>query len=154
MCADSEDEHASAWLEQCCGARPQASAGAGKAGVKGCLSVGAAVAVLVAIGIYSAFPHPTHNEATLKALRAESLVLLASKRTYTGPDLPKSQWPLAIAKLRPTFIIVYPDSVEIVTKPFFDGGWGYHVARDDRASPKPAGRYSKLDQGVYWFHPY
>ena len=122
--------------------------------MKGCLSVGAAIAILLAVGIYCAFPHPTYNEATLKAVRAESLVLMASKRTYARPDLPESQWPPAIASLHPTFIIVYPDDVDIVTKPFFDGGWGYRVSRNEHDWPEPAGRYSKLDQGVYWFHPY
>ena len=122
--------------------------------MKGCLSVGAAIAVLVTIGIYCAFPHPTYDQAILKAVRAETLVLLASKPSYTGPDLPKRQWPPAIAGLHPTFVIVYPDSIEIVTKPFFDGGWGYHVSRNERAGPEPAGRYSKLNLGVYWFHPY
>lgn len=122
--------------------------------MKGCLSVGGAIAILVAIGSYCAFPHPTYDQATLNAVRAESLVLMAAKRTYVGPALPKGQWPPAISSLQPDFIIVSPDSVEIITKAFFDGGWGYHVSRDERDWPEPAERYSKLGRGVYWFHPY
>jgi hypothetical protein len=72
----------------------------------------------------------------------------------TSVLVPKSRWPRVIASLRPEFVSIYPDGVDIMTKPYFDGGWGYFVARNERKPPEPAGRFSALGVGVYWYHPY
>ncbi|HEX8533004.1 MAG TPA: hypothetical protein VF662_02460 [Allosphingosinicella sp.] len=77
--------------------------------------------------------------------------------THTGraySTIPKSRWPRAIAALRPETMTIYEDGVNILMKPEFDGGWGYFIPRGQRESPEPAGRYSSVGQGVYWYHPY
>jgi hypothetical protein len=108
----------------------------------------AAIVLLVACE-----PRPTWDRAKLKAIRAEAEVLMA-KPSGQDRDLPKAAWPRTIAALRPEFVWVDSDGVEIMTKPYFDGGWGYFVPRDPRTPPEPAGRFEKAGEGVYWHHPY
>jgi hypothetical protein len=61
--------------------------------------------------------------------------------------------PPAIASLRPEFVTVYNWGVDIPIKLFFDGGWGYHVARDRRDLPMSDGCYSEVSQGIFWHGP-
>lgn len=49
--------------------------------------------------------------------------------------------------------MVDADRVDIVTKAYFDGGWGYTVTAADLKKIEPAGRYRKLAPGIYWFRP-
>jgi hypothetical protein len=113
------------------------------------------VAVLaIALTVLAGCAQPTTDEPTLKAIAAESQMLMVAERTETFVNVPKSRWPRVIASLKPEFVTVFPDGVEIVIKPFFDGGWGYFVPRSAREPPKPAGRYRELGHGVFWFHPY
>ena len=123
---------------------------------------GVAFAVLaIALILLTGCTRPTYDQSTLKAIKAESQVLMATQRAETyGPvpkrhvTFPKNRWPQVIASLKPEWVAVFPDGVDIMIKPFFDGGWGYFVPRSEREPPEPAGRYSELGQGVYWHHPY
>jgi len=95
--------------------------------VRGCLSIAAPILILFAIGIYSAFPHPTHDQATLKLVATEAQHLLATRRLSPKERsivIQKDQWPPAIATLKPYSVIVRPGMVDVATKPFFDGAGG------------------------------
>lgn len=114
-----------------------------------------AFAVLAsALALLSGCERPTHDQSLLAAIKAEARMLLLVHPTGASTTVPKRQWPYAIASLEPEHVTVYPDGVDISTKPYFDGGWGYFVSRDEREPPEPAGRFSKLGQGIYWYHPY
>jgi hypothetical protein len=52
------------------------------------------------------------------------------------------------------FVTVDSNGVDIMTKPYFDGGYGYFVPRIEGKLPYPEARYSALGQGVYWYRPY
>jgi hypothetical protein len=119
-----------------------------------CRSISAALSLLAALALLAACAFPTFDQATLKAIQAESRTLMTTHSGETALDVPKSRWPRVIASLEPEFVMVFPDGVEILIKPDFDGGWGYHVPRNERQPPEPAGRYWALSHGVYWFHPY
>lgn len=124
--------------------------------MSGCLRIAIPIIALVALAIYCAFPHPTHDQAELKAIAAESQSLLA---TYpiSGPaqsvDIPEDKWPPAIAGLRPFSVTVRYRMVEITTRQFFDGGWGYGVASDKRDLTMLVECWSGPGNGVYWHGP-
>jgi hypothetical protein len=59
-----------------------------------------------------------------------------------------------IASIQPTAVSIDQEGVEIIVKPDFDGGYGYYVLRQDQKLPGPPERYSKLDEGIFWFRPY
>lgn len=116
---------------------------------------GVASAVLAsALALLAGCERPTHDQSLLAAINAEARMLMLAHPAETSTTVPKRQWPYAIASLEPERVTVYPDGVDISTKPYFDGGWGYFVSRDERESPEPTGRFSKLGQGIYWYHPY
>lgn len=116
--------------------------------------VGAVVVVtlLAAIAIYAAFPHPTHDQAELRALATQSRHLLARYKDRPGA-VPKSQWPHEIAALQPANVIVREGAVEITTKRYFDGGWGYGFAPDKRDLGMLPACWSSLGQDMYWHGP-
>jgi hypothetical protein len=90
----------------------------------------------------------------LKAIVEESRILMA---TYAGEEhvsVPEGQWPRTIASLKPDSVTVSGYGVDIMTKPDFDGGWGYMVPRDERIWKPWPERFSDLGQGIYWYHPY
>ncbi|WP_448663533.1 hypothetical protein ACG3SL_02345 [Sphingomonas sp. CJ20] len=92
----------------------------------------------------------------MKAIAADAQRLMAAYPL--GPSdrslwLPKGKWPAAIARLRPAYVIVSHRAVEITTKPFFDGGWGYGFARDKRDLGMLAECWSELGEGMYWHGP-
>ena len=124
--------------------------------VRGCLSIAAPIAVLIALGIYSGFPRPTHDQATLRLVAAEARHLLATKPLspkVRSIVLPKEQWPSTIATLKPYSVIVRSGMVDITTKPFFDGGWGYGFATDRRNLTMLVECWSELGSDVYWHGP-
>jgi poly(3-hydroxybutyrate) depolymerase len=127
-----------------------------RTGVKGCLSIGAAITILVALGIYCAFPHPTYDQTELKAIAAESQRLMVAYPvgpTAQSAHVPKDKWPPAISSLKPYSVVVRHGMVDITTKPFFDGGWGYGFATDKRNLTMLVECWSELGQGVYWHGP-
>lgn len=115
---------------------------------------GAFAVFLAALTLLTGCTRPTRDESALKAIKAESQILMVTQPTKTYATVPKSRWPFIIASLNPEGVTVFPDGVDIVIKPYFDGGWGYFVPRSEREPPKPVGRFSELGQGVYWYHPY
>lgn len=116
----------------------------------------AALAFLAALVLLTGCAWPTFDQAALKAIRAEALLLMKTHPIKPPKDwakVPKSQWPPAIAKLQPESVTVYEWGVDIWTNPHFDGGWGYHVPRRKEDLPRPAGAYSEPGPGVYWHGP-
>ena len=99
---------------------------------------------------------PMFNMRKLEQVRAEAHLLM---RTHpAGPrgswhELPKADWPPSIASLNPKYVAVAKGSVDIVTRPFFDGGWGYNVPRAKRDLPMPLECYSEPSDGVFWHGP-
>ena len=118
------------------------------------LSSSGAFAVLAALTLLTSCTRPTRDQSVLKAIKAESRMLMATRPTTTYAAVPKRQWPPAIASLRPQSVTIFPNGVDIMTKPYFDGGWGYFVPPGKRGPPEPKGRFSAVGQGVYWYHPY
>lgn len=124
--------------------------------MRGCLSIAIPVMILIATGIYSAFSHPTRDQATLRLLAAEAHQLLAT--TPLSPNeksvaLPAGKWPKTIADLKPYSVIVRAGMVDITTKPSFDGGWGYGVTNDKRNLTMLVECWSELGRDVYWHGP-
>ena len=119
--------------------------------------IGIGVAVLATLVLIGGCVFPTYDQSKLKAIRAESMALMAafpidpSKRSA---DVPENRWPPAIAGLRPEHVTVHGWGVDIVIKPYFDGGWGYEIPRtDERDLPMPPGCYSEPGPGVFWHGP-
>jgi hypothetical protein len=122
----------------------------------GCLRIGIPIIILIALAIYCAFPHPTHNQAQLRAIAAESQHLIATyplggSERYA--DIPKGKWPPAIPKLKPYSVTVFPGTVDITTQPFFDGGWGYGFALNKQDLTMLVECWSELGHDVYWHGP-
>jgi hypothetical protein len=99
-------------------------------------------------------PRPTHDAAKLQEIASAAQTVLASHPAGAPQQLPPNQLPQGITRLHPQLVIAEAEGLEIVTKPYFDGGWGYYVRRPGRELPQPKARFSELGTGVYWFHPY
>lgn len=113
----------------------------------------ATLALLVLLG---GCDWPTYNPTKLKAIKVEAEALVANhpiKPPNHWVDVPKQQWPPTIAKLQPEFVTVHQWGVDITTKPYFDGGWGYQVAKNKRDLPMPEGCYREMYQNVFWHGP-
>jgi hypothetical protein len=123
------------------------------AGLSGCLRFFTALAVLTAVGIYCAIPRPTRDPTTLQAIAAESQHLLDIRLPGESTDLPKEKWPPAIASVRPYSVIVRPGVVDITTREYFDGGWGYGFASDKRNLGMLPECWSDLGHGLFWHDP-
>ena len=99
---------------------------------------------------------PMFNMSKLPRVRAEAYSLM---RTHpVGPksgwrEIPKAEWPPTIASLNPEYVSVTKGSVDIVTRPFFDGGWGYNVPRGKHDLLMPLDCYSEPSEGVFWHGP-
>lgn len=125
-------------------------------GLRGCLRIAIPIFILIGLGLYSAFLHPTHNPTQLRAIAAESRLLMATRPINTREQafpVPKDQWPSAIAGLNPYSVTIYRGSVHIGTKPFFDGGWGYGFAPDKVSLGLLPECWSHLGEGVFWHGP-
>jgi hypothetical protein len=113
-------------------------------------------ALLAAFLLVNSCLGPTYNPGVLKAIRAESELLMA-KHPLEPPkrwaEIPKSEWPPSIASLQPEIVTVHEWGVHIWIKPFFDGGWGYEIPRDPKVKPMPEGCYSEPGPGVFWHDP-
>ncbi|MEI9930402.1 MAG: hypothetical protein WDM89_07565 [Rhizomicrobium sp.] len=117
------------------------------------------------------FDKPVHiqNQALLRAINVDARILMAKKFVTTKTwskdtdyefesgdiEVRKAEWPRAIASLSPQSVTVSPSqAVDIMTTPFFDGGWGYRVQPGNKKPPEPEGRYEYLGEDVYAYHPY
>jgi len=115
----------------------------------------AVLAALVLLGGCEKWMHrPSSDPSTLKAIKAEALMLMKAYPPSADEYVPKSRWPRVIASLKPHSVLIYRDGVEVTTIPYFDGGWGYFVPRKERQLPEPVGRFEEAGEGVYWWHPY
>lgn len=99
---------------------------------------------------------PVSDPDKLRAIRDEAH-MLATHHSLRLPndsaDVPANAWPPTIASLKPHSVTVYSWGVDISVKPYFDGGWGYHVAHSEQRLPMPIGCYSELLQNVFWHGP-
>ena len=113
------------------------------------------MAVLLPLTLLSGCPpHPSYNPFVLDAIRAESRVLIATYPTTAIARVPDDRLPPVIASLKPESVTVHRWGVDIMTKPFFDGGWGYQVPRrDKRDLPMLPDCYSEPSPGVFWHEP-
>jgi hypothetical protein len=99
---------------------------------------------------------PISDAKKLEAIRAEAQVLMKThppERPRNWRKIPKGQWPATIAGLRPEDVTVHTWGVDIMTKAYFDGGYGYEVPRSKANHPMPAACYSEPSQGVFWHGP-
>jgi hypothetical protein len=116
----------------------------------------AMIAALAALALLAGCAFPTRDQSKLKAIKAESEALMAThpiKPPKLWVEIPRSQETPIIASLQPYSVMVREWGVDILMKPDFDGGWGYHVPRDKRDLPMPAWCYSDLGEGVFWHNP-
>ena len=113
--------------------------------------------LLLVLAMIAGCARPTRDQDTLQAIKAESSSLLkAYPPSQDGwTDVRKSEWPPAIARLRPHSVTVRPYGVDIVIKPGMDGGLGYEIPRSGSTNdlPMPAQCYTDLGQGVFWHGP-
>lgn len=117
---------------------------------------GAAFALSAALVLLGGCQWPSRDESVLRAIRVESAQLVATypiRPPEHWVEVPKNQLPRVIASLDPEMVTVYDWGVDIMVRPDFDGGWGYHVARDKRDLPMPAECYSEVAAGVFWHDP-
>ena len=99
---------------------------------------------------------PVRDEVKLRAIRTEAATLMATHavgRTESPRDVPETDWPPAIASLRPEFVSVSSKDVDITTKAFFDGGWGYVITRKNGEPLWPKECRRQLMQEIYWRRP-
>jgi len=91
----------------------------------------------------------------LSAIKGEAHTLMLVYPVEKGfLDLPRDRWPRVIASLKPEFVTVGQDGVDVMIKPDFDGGWGYFVPKEGKTPPFPPGSCTYVDEGVYWYRPY
>jgi len=124
--------------------------------VNGCLRLAIPIIVLIALAIYCSFPHPIHDQTELAAIKAESQSLIAAYPLVQPEqyvDVPKDEWPPVMAGLKPFSVTVRHGMVDITTRPYFDGGWGYSFALDKRNLTMLVECWSELGHGVYSHGP-
>lgn len=123
----------------------------------GRLGCGILVLALILLGWIAAFPQPAWNQSSLKGIKAESEMLMAAHpEALQEPwTVPSDQLPPNIAKLEPFMVTIHSWGVDIGTKPFFDGGWGYGVPRSGKKADLPMlpGCWSEPSPGVFWHGP-
>ena len=90
----------------------------------------------------------------MAAIKTESEALMRAHSTKIDAPIPKAEWPHVIASLRPESVSVDQEGVDIMVRPYFDGSYGYYVLKQGQELPGPIERYSKLGEGIYWYHPY
>ncbi|WP_179044049.1 hypothetical protein [Sphingobium lactosutens] len=108
---------------------------------------------LIMLTLATACSGPTRDPSVLQAIRTEARMLSRST-ARSQVALPKSKWPQAISGLEPENVTISADGVDILVKPYFDGGWGYFIPPNDRELPEPKGRFEPVGKGVYWYCPY
>lgn len=113
-------------------------------------------AALAATLILDGCNRPVSDAEQLRAIRAEAQALMkthAPEQPSDWQDVPKDQWPTAISSLHPEAVTVHLWGVDIRTKAYLDGGYGYEVPRSKADLPMPAACYSEPSQGVFWHGP-
>ena len=112
-------------------------------------------AALAAISLIGGCNRPVSDPAKLNAIRAEAQVLMRKHPVASGSvyRVPQRDWPPVLRGLHPEMITVYGWGVDIRTKAYFDGGWGYDVPRNKRDLPMSERCYSEPSRGVFWHGP-
>lgn len=116
----------------------------------------ATLATMAAMSVLSGCSHPISDAEKLKAIRAEAQALMKThqpEQPSNWKEVSEGQWPATIASLDPESVTVHRWGVDIVTKAYFDGGYGYEVPRSKADLPMPALCYSEPGQGVFWHGP-
>lgn len=113
-----------------------------------------AFALMIALTLLSSCERPTRDPVKLAAIKTESEILMKAQTGKNDEFVPNPAWPRGIASLKPDSVSIDADGVHITVKPYFDGGWGYFVPREEQQLPEPVGRFNEAGQGVYWWHPY
>ena len=114
------------------------------------------LATFATIAFLSGCNRPISDTAKLEAIRAEAQVLMNTRppeQPKSWRKVPKEQWPATIAGLDPEDVMVHTWGVEIMTKAYFDGGYGYEVPRSKADLPMAASCYSEPGKGVFWHGP-
>ncbi|MBX3563442.1 MAG: hypothetical protein KF730_02580 [Sphingomonas sp.] len=122
--------------------------------------IGCAILVVVVapLALLSSCPRPAWNQSSLKAIKAESDMLMTTYPVHPvdrSTEVPQDKWPPAIARLEPYSVTVFDWGVEISTRPGFDGGWGYGVPRSGKKtdlSMLPE-CWSEVSPGLFWHGP-
>ncbi len=99
---------------------------------------------------------PVSDAEQLRAIRVEAQTLMkthAPEQPTKWKHVPKDHWPTAISRLHPEAVTVHAWGVDIATKAYFDGGYGYEVPRNKVDLPMPAACYSEPSRGVFWHGP-
>lgn len=94
---------------------------------------------------------PTHDEATLRRIAAESAMLL---QTTAAGEVAPAKWPATIKSLEPREIIATPYGLYVEMNVHFDAESGYFFSRDEKKHPPISGpdfAYSPLGHGIYWY---
>lgn len=116
----------------------------------------ATFATLAALVLVGGCPAPIYDPSTMREVQAEARLLMATYPVHPiggWAEVPRNEWPPAIARLRPEMLTVWRRQVLITVKPFFDGGWGYEVPRTKDDLRMPLGCYRELSRDVYWHGP-
>nr|WP_294810583.1 hypothetical protein [uncultured Sphingomonas sp.] len=113
-------------------------------------------AVLAAFLLLGGCPGPIYESRRLEAISTESARLMAAyvvDPAQPWGELPRSEWPPAIASVHPENVFVQREQVRIIVVPFFDGGWGYEVTPRKENLGMLTGCYEHLRDGVFWHGP-
>ena len=86
-------------------------------------------------------------------MEARSLMANYPTKYQQGIDVSKDKWPPTIAALNPELVKVNEWGVDILVKPDFDGGYGYHIPQQGHRLPMLPECYSERSKGVYWHNP-
>lgn len=116
--------------------------------LRGHLAAGAVALVLLA----GCGPTPARDPATLSAIRAEARTLMSNPQVDASSRVPESRWPRTIASLRPEWVRVDEDGVDILVKVYFDDAWGYFVPRHPAMPRQRPGNHTRVGEGIYWYH--
>ncbi len=111
-------------------------------------------AALTSIILSDGCHRPTLDQTELAAIRSGAVRLMQMQARQPSHDNPAStDWPIPIQRLRPDRVIVRQQSVDIITTPWFDGGWGYYVTDDRSATALPNACYRMVGEDIYWHTP-
>lgn len=112
--------------------------------------------MLAVMSLLSGCNRPISDANKLEAIRAGAQALMKkypAERPKNWRKISKGKWPAAIADLYPEDVTVHTWGVDITTKAYFDGGYGYDVPVSKANLPMPASCYSEPSRGVFWHGP-
>ncbi len=111
------------------------------------------ITLLFGIALSDGCHRPTLDKTELAAIRSGAMRLMRTDASPPDRDPDPDALPEAIRRLQPDHVIVRRNSVDIITKSWFDGGWGYYVTVDRAAPSMPIGCYLPIGDNIYWHNP-